>query len=62
MPETPAIVHAAADELLKLAIDLLTPGSINASVIEDGRDLLARLGYDVRQTATSNSISSAERK
>ena len=39
---------AAAPELFTLAIDMLKPGATSASLIESGRDLLARLGHDMR--------------
>lgn len=42
-------VRAAAGDMLDLLVNLLSPGSVNASLIEEGRDLLARLGHDVRQ-------------
>lgn len=40
--------HPAAPEMLALLVDILKPGSVNGGVIEQGRDLLARLGHDVR--------------
>lgn len=41
----------AAPDMLDMLADLLKPGSVNASVIEDARDLIARLGRDVRPKA-----------
>lgn len=41
-------VLEAAPEMVNILIDLLKPGNVNASVIEVGRDLLARIGHDVR--------------
>ena len=40
-------------EMLAVLIDLLTPGRTNGHVIETGRDLLARLGHDVRGPAAA---------
>lgn len=41
-PQTPD------SEMLAMLVDLLKPGRVNGGVIEAGRDLLARLGHDVR--------------
>lgn len=41
-------VHDAAEELLEALKNLLAPGLTAARHIEDARDLLARLGHDVR--------------
>lgn len=41
-------VHLAAGEMLELLKDILRPGSTNAAVLEAGRDMLARIGHDVR--------------
>lgn len=42
-------IQAAAGDMLQLLVDLLSPGSVNAGLLEEGRDLLARLGHDVRR-------------
>lgn len=44
----PDPVRDAAPDMLAALIDLLKPGSVNGAIIEAGRDLLARLGHDVR--------------
>ena len=41
----------AAPDMLAVLRDLLTPGRTSAGSIEAGRDLLARLGHDVRAKA-----------
>ena len=41
-------LREAAPDMLAVLVDLLKPGSVNGGVIESGRDLLARLGHDVR--------------
>jgi hypothetical protein len=41
-------VHLAAGEMLELLKDILRPGSTNAAVLEAGREMLSRLGHDVR--------------
>ncbi|WPE19916.1 hypothetical protein [Shinella zoogloeoides] len=45
-----AELFAASHEMLAMLIDLLKPGNVNGGIIEAGRDLLARLGHDVRTT------------
>lgn len=41
-------IRDAAEEMLSLLEKLLAPGSASGSLIEQGRDLLAKLGRDVR--------------
>jgi hypothetical protein len=36
---------------LDILVDLLKPGNVNGSIIEDGRDFLAEVGRDVRAKA-----------
>jgi len=47
------VVEAAGD-MLAVLINLLKPGSVCGSVIEDGRDLLARIGHGVREDRTND--------
>lgn len=47
------VVEAAGDMLATL-INLLKPGSVCGSVIEDGRDLLARIGHGVREVSAND--------
>ena len=50
VPPLPADpLRDAAPDMLAALIDLLTPGLTSARAIEDARDLLARLGHDVRK-------------
>lgn len=40
-------INLHAKEMFQILVDMLTPGVTSASVIEDGRKLLAKLGSDV---------------
>lgn len=52
--EANAKLIAAAPEMLQMLVDLLKPGSVNGGLIEAGRDLLERLGHDVRAEDGTN--------
>jgi hypothetical protein len=41
-------LKTSVENMLNLLVNLLKPGSVNGAVIEEGRDLLASLGRDVR--------------
>lgn len=47
-------VYDSFEKAVTLLVDILKPGSTNASVLEDGRDFLAGLGIDVRSPQVSD--------